>query len=300
MKNAIVALVQNYLFYWRPLVKVFNYFILTVLLVVLSSCLPAVVEQTITNNNNSSSNDPSSNKNELLPLGTNDPEPAGGTDLTSCAAYLADDPSSIDGYYQIDYDNNTLTPSVTAYCDMTNGGWMRIINDNTTTISDLSVFGDTSDIAASYNNTAYGNVPVYGTYGVGWGEANALNCFDVVNVPAFTQVKLKVSARSEVLDCSLGLGGCGNTGGFGYLQISANSSNPEEFLSLYDAWSNMAWGGNRLYVNGVILVDKTSYAHIDNYPVVATYSGTHLNICMGGDSTGGWYSPRFIQDLWIK
>ena len=45
--------------------------------------------------------------------------------LASCAAYLADDPSSADGTYTIDPENNGTGFQV--YCDMTGGGWTLVV-----------------------------------------------------------------------------------------------------------------------------------------------------------------------------
>ena len=85
------------------------------------------------------------------------PEPV-VIDNTSWSSILSSDTSSdtssADGNYDIDHDTNDATAEISVYCDMSGGGWMRIIADTTTNVSDLAVFGDTAAIAGTFYNDA--------------------------------------------------------------------------------------------------------------------------------------------------
>ncbi|MBF0363586.1 MAG: hypothetical protein HQK49_21375 [Oligoflexia bacterium] len=217
---------------------------------------------------------------------------------SSCKEILSAEPSAVSGVYKIDPDGtNTGVAAFNVYCDMANGGWMRIVNDHTTTVADLASFGSISAIQSNfYTNT---------TYGIGWGLLASETCIDLTSVASFTNVKLKISALSDYVT----YGGNGALGGYGYLRISANpTTNDDEFLYFQDAWGQTQWGSNQLFIKETQttvagVVGKFVFVHVTKYPVEAAYSGTHLKICMGGDpdvSGSLNYNKRYISDLWIK
>ena len=230
------------------------------------------------------------------------PEPV-VIDNTSWSSILSSDTSSdtssADGNYDIDHDTNDATAEISVYCDMSGGGWMRIIADTTTNVSDLAVFGDTAAIAGTFYNDA--------TKGIGWGTNDGsygfpgpseLRCLDLVNLPAFTDVKVKVSARSNVDDSI--------SNSYGYLLITANedssSTNQQgdlssRIVSAYDAWGDTN-NGNQLFVHGLEIVDSNNGLALLDENVDEAYPGTHLLICMNGEQAD--YNQRYIQDLWIK
>lgn len=80
----------------------------------------------------------------------------------SCLEHLNSNPALPNGQYDINHDRDESTQMISVYCDMSGGGWTRIIKDSTTTVNDLALFGDTTDIASTFYSD-----PVKG---IGWGE----------------------------------------------------------------------------------------------------------------------------------
>lgn len=80
-----------------------------------------------------------------------------GNYKASCKEILDENPNSVDGYYTIDQTPGSYSDSNVVYCDMTGGGWTRVLSpDGTTTQSQLSYFGTFSGTVALAYNATYG------------------------------------------------------------------------------------------------------------------------------------------------
>ena len=216
-------------------------------------------------------------------------------DKLSCLEHLSSNPMLTDGNYTINHDNDVGTPSVSVFCDMASGGWTRIIKDSTTTVDDLSSFGDTSEISSTFYSDP--------TMGIGWGEAvvtggaNA-DCrftskFVMSKLWDYQEIKFEVSAEYKLLSSP--------DNSYGYLYISNNlSDNSTAFAEFIDAWTSDLLGANQIKVNGTIIRNETSSSSdLIGYPFNITVSGNKLQLCMGGEDPGA-YNKRYIKSMWIK
>jgi len=213
----------------------------------------------------------------------------------SCFDHLSSNPMLTDGNYTINHDNDVATPSVSVFCDMAAGGWTQIIKDSTTTVDELSSFGDTSEISDTFYSDP--------TMGIGWGEAvdtggaNA-DCrfsskFVMSKLWDYQEIKFEVSAEYKLLSSP--------DNSYGYLYISNNFVDQSvAFASFIDAWSSDAWGANRVTVNGNVVRSNTlSTTDLVGYPFSITVAGNKLQLCMGGEDPGA-YNKRYIKSMWIK
>ena len=222
-------------------------------------------------------------------------EEATSVDKLSCLEHLSSNPMLADGDYTINHDNDVDTPSISVFCDMTGGGWTRIIKDSTTTAVDLSLFGDVSEISSTFYSDA--------TMGIGWGEAvatggNNADCmytakFVMNKLWDYQEIKFSVSAEYKLLSSP--------NNSYGYLYISNDLADGSAyFASFIDAWSSDSWGANRITVNGNVIRDNTSStADLIDYPFSITVSGNKLQLCIGGEIPGE-NNKRYINSMWIK
>lgn len=213
----------------------------------------------------------------------------------SCLDHLTSKPGLANGYYQINHDVDDSTPLISVYCDMTGGGWTRIIKDNTTTVNDLALFGDTSEIEATFYS--------HPTMGIGWGEpvvtggSNA-DCrftdkFIMNNLWTYAEIKFSVSG--EYLSPS------SPDLSYGYMYINNNFSDPASWIANnIDAWTADASGSNSITVNGIqVRAGTESSADLINYSFTVPANGNQLQVCLGGELPGA-YTKRYLNAMWIK
>lgn len=215
--------------------------------------------------------------------------------LNSCADYLKDNPSLPNGFYSIDHDVDESTPKITVYCDMSGGGWTRIIKDSTTTTADLAVFGDVSEIESTFYSDP--------TMGIGWGEAivtggSNADCryapkFVMAKLWNYTQMKITVSARASIVSAP--------DNSVGYMYINNEFDNEARFItSFVDAWLADASGANSITNNnGATPIRARDTIDVLNYDYIVAASGNKMQVCMGGEDSYV-YNERFIGELWIR
>jgi len=150
----------------------------------------------------------------------------------TCADALASNPGLSNGIYNLDFDDDNMTPPIFAYCDMANGGWMRLINNNLTSIDDLSIFSSTAsstlngtyvdkngqtiplfytDHDEMYQNYSYASIspailPMDSTMNaIGWGNSanagfagnanvGAMACVNFDKIPPYSKVKFDIGS----------------------------------------------------------------------------------------------------------
>lgn len=178
---------------------------------------------------------------------------------------------------------------------MTGGGWTRIIKDNSTTVNDLALFGNTDEI-----NSSFYSDPVMG---IGWGEVNTTgganaDCrfaqkFVMERLWNYTEIKMEVSATFGVVSDP--------DNSAGYMYISNNFSNATSHIAAFnDGWLSEASGSNSVTVNGVVIRSQNaSFADLIAYPFTIPTSGNKLQVCLGGEDPFA-YNKRYINSMWIK
>lgn len=219
---------------------------------------------------------------------------------TNCVTLLAAASSAPDGYYPLDLDQNTATDKESVYCDMTNGGWMRIVDGADTPLTQLAQFGDVSGISSTFYS--------HPDMGIGWGSKKVLPTWDPDSFPcyhatklggAITRVKTSVGAYAEVSNNSFGYlyiyrQGWSTGTNFG-TYLTANG-----FLNFQDAWS---WSWNTGNNNLTFYPDRSRdvYRYMGearDVAVEADYAATELHVCMSGENAN--YNPRYMKSLWVK
>lgn len=213
----------------------------------------------------------------------------------SCLEHLTSKPSAANGFYQINHDVDDSTPLISVYCDMTGGGWTRIVKDSTTTVNDLALFGDTAEIVATFYTDP--------TMGIGWGEpvvtggSNADCRFTdkFIMDKLWTYSELKFSVSGEYLSPS------SPDLSYGYMYVNNNFSDLTTWIAnSIDAWTADASGSNSVSVNGVeIRAQNASSADMINYTFTVPATGNQLQVCIGGEIPGA-YTKRYINSMWIK
>lgn len=212
----------------------------------------------------------------------------------SCLEHLNENPALINGQYNINHDRDESTPMISVYCDMTGGGWTRIIKDSTTTVSDLAIFGDTTDIADTFYSDPL--------KGIGWGEsvvtggANA-DCGFAPKLAMhrlwnYQEIKFVISGDFHAV------GGAENSAG--YLYISNNLTSHSYIATFLDAWLAEASGSNHLDVGGTVVHDRIqTTGDLIDFAFTIPTPGNQLEVCMSGEAPYD-YSKRYIHAMWIK
>lgn len=213
----------------------------------------------------------------------------------SCLEHLTSKPSSGNGFYQINHDLNDSTPLISVYCDMTGGGWTRIVKDSTTTVNEMALFGDTSEISSSFYSDA--------TKGIGWGESvvtggSNADCqysskFVMNSLWDYSEIKFTVSGDySNPSDPD---------NSYGYMYVNNDFTDLSSWIAVtVDAWTADATGSNAVAVNGVEIRNRNASAtDMIAYTFTVPATGNKLQVCMGGELPAS-YTKRYINDMWIK
>lgn len=213
----------------------------------------------------------------------------------SCLEHLTSKPGSANGFYQINHDVDDSTPVISVYCDMTGGGWTRIVKDSTTTVNDLALFGETDEIASSFYSD-----PIKG---IGWGESVATggdnaDCryaskFVMNNLWSYSEIKFTVSGDySNPSDPD---------NSYGYMYVNNDFSDLTSWIAVtVDAWTADATGSNAVAVNGVEIRGRNASAtDMISYSFTVPATGNKLQVCMSGELPAS-YTKRYINAMWIK
>ncbi len=229
-------------------------------------------------------------------------------DPTNCAEYKARFPSAANGSYSLNLDGNELTPHQLVHCDFTGGNWTTLIGPSITAASDLTEFGDTSDIASTFYSD-----PVLG---IGWGGlavtggpnpvASQQQCFTFSKIKSISEVKISVTW--DGLGSANGYMYVGNEidparyagGGFDTIQSE------EGLLTSLNAWSGNPAGRNRVVLHNpaptpdVTVADFNGNAAGEVVTITHAYSSAgKFQICMSGQDPYV-YDRRFVQSLSFK
>ena len=206
----------------------------------------------------------------------------------SCKAILDSGNSGGDGYYTIDPDGVGTDAPFDAYCDMTTdgGGWTEIIADSQTTLQDLSLFGDTDDIAMTY----YSDV----NFGIGWGSNNQVRHYLEIEDLAFTETQVEFSGYYN-----------NPVEGLGAMYLTdiplprvwePAAHNATVFFAFSDSHS-LADKGQTLKVNGVALFSR---AMINVFSRTETVQGYSPVITMAGYSPVTDYTRRYVSHMMVR
>lgn len=232
---------------------------------------------------------------------------AANGNYATCKAVRNAHPNAMNGNYALDLDQNGATAKREVYCDMSNGGYLEVIGGADTPLAQLDLFGDTSQLAATFYSDP--------NHGIGWGAkepaAGGSNpwpaiqkCYHVNKTGgAISRIKIRMSSRDEVNVAG---------GSYGYLEIirenlgwanwgtfspylSANG-----FLFFVDAWgSSFGSGHNHLSIYADPLQSVYRWmGQVRHHTVEANYAANELYICMGGENS--FYNKRYISGLWIR
>lgn len=187
-----------------------------------------------------------------------------------------------DGLYAIDPDQ--LGSEFDVYADMTNdgGGWMRVINGPSTSLSEMAVFGNTTDISATYYSDA--------SYGVGWGTTDASGTNWANTFPRYTIDNVDFTEMRVIFTGFYNI----PAGGIGKLYFFGDG-----FVTyLSDSWG--ASGNGQTYVlNNVAQFTKLPIDVVNESAILIGHTrGSEIG--MTGFTNAYAYTKRYINELWLR
>lgn len=155
--------------------------------------------------------------------------------------------------------------------------WIKIIDGVGTTISQMSNFGDTSQLTTTFSSDA--------TYGITWGTTdNIYKTFIIDPNISFTEMYIQYSGNYSV-----------PSGGLGWLQVR-NDDATAHSLSFYDAHTNNS-SGQYLYINNVAVFTASQTVVVDREDILTS---SYRNVSMKGYTSAYPYTRRYIKNLWIR
>ena len=239
--------------------------------------------------------------NQPSPMPPTPPLTPGGCAPNGCSALLSSNPAATDGYYTLTLGGGQ---SVNAFCDMSNGGWMALVDPSDLSLSYLAQFGETDDITPTFNQAAD-----YVTFGrAGWDSPS------IFTASGLCYSKVKADVTHGHVSSALGY--------FGIQGLSPSPSAPSpshvSLMLFNDAHSHgggvdvqrSPWVGNA--VNGVEqnvcqgISRSESGTHspcgrVQRRTIISTLATEASGIQLRGAYYSG-YSPNLpkIHGIWIK
>ncbi len=198
----------------------------------------------------------------------------------SCATLLADGYTT-DGDYWIDTDGGSNSDAFLAYCDMTNGGWTRVIGP-TTTLAQLQALPVTTNTITSFLNDA--------TYGVSWGT------FTTVSTWGTEPHRLVLDLRFDSV--KVVHSGFYNSPAAGLGEMTIRSQN-RNIISSGDGHTD-ASSGQTLVVGNTTIFNGATTNISNRSDTVAAAGGTSLIIAMNAYTSAYTYTRRYIRELWFR
>jgi hypothetical protein len=185
------------------------------------------------------------------------------------------------GTYWLDPDGGEHGDAFKAYCDITGGGWARLIGP-TTTAAELAALPVTSNTVTDFINDA--------TYGVSWGTFTSVSTWGSMPYQLTLDLpygELKVTHSGSYNSPA---------GGLGVLYLNNQS------MSLLVSSDGHTDGGSgqTLTIKGVNVFALAAIDLVNRTDVIAAAGSTTLQIAMNAYTSGYAYTRRYIRELWFR
>lgn len=156
------------------------------------------------------------------------------------------------------------------------GGWTEIIHDANTTLTYLSHFGNTSNIASTFYSDS--------TYGIGWGTNDNIQKMLSININ-YSELKIQYSGSYN-----------NPSGGLGLLVLSDINNS---FFVFNDSWGDDLTGQS-LNINNIAILNQSKTNVFNRIDTFIVANKTQLNVSMYGYINTFPYTKRYIYNLKVR